>query len=249
VREALKCLVEYVPVFSSPEAGLEMVEGRTATELRWWTIVPMSDSDAQVHLQGLLLIMKTLRMLGREHFRPRYATLSCGVGRVEIQALQQRLGCEVTSKAAANAVAFSSQILDFPLSTANNLVFTLLRSGLSRVRDAARAGFVEQIEAYVRHDLPKGNCCLDECAKHLGMSVRTLQKRLTRMNVPFSDIVQRERIKIATQSLLWSDRTLDEIAFELGYTQQSSFGRAFKKVVGMTPQNFRSEGRSHNRLE
>lgn len=240
VRQALESLVEYVPAFSSPDAGLEFVEIGSIAELRWWTVVPLGDAAQQVNYQGLLLTMKTLRMLGRERFRPRYATLTCEVGRRDTQALHERLGCKVTGRASANAVAFSADMLRASLPTANELLFNLLEAGLTQLREQARPGFAEQVAAYVRRALPTGRCCVEDCAAELGTSPRTLQKRLTRMRVAFSDIVQSERIKLAKQALLWTSRSLDEIAFQLGYSEQTSFGRAFKRVVGATPQAFRS---------
>ena len=75
----------------------------------------------------------------------------------------------------------------------------------------------------------------------MGTSTRTLQKRLNRIGVKFTDIVQDERIKLAKHSLRWSDASLDDIAFQLGYSEQTSFGRAFKRATGLTPKEFRMQ--------
>ena len=60
------------------------------------------------------------------------------------------------------------------------------------------------------------------------------------MDLKFSDLVQDARIKLAKQALLRNDWTLNEIAFRLGYSEQTSFGRAFKRSTGMTPQAYRA---------
>ena len=120
------------------------------------------------------------------------------------------------------------------------LLYNMLGGCLAQLRTTTRAGFVEQVEAYVRGALSDGGCSVDACADKLGTSSRTLQKRLTRNGVKFLDIVQNERIKLAKQALLWSEASLDDIAFQLGYSEQTSFGRAFKRATGMTPQGFRS---------
>jgi AraC-like DNA-binding protein len=237
VREGLQCLVDYVPVSASPECEMELAVGREVAELRWRT--HLSEGE-QVNYQGLLLMMKTLQMLGGASFRPHYASLTFGVGKSNLQPLQEGVGCRVHSRADANAVAFPVDILDRRVATSNRLLFGLLGSYLAQLRAASRAGFVEQVEAYVRGALSSGRCSVDDCADRLGTSARTLQKRLTRMGVKFSDLVQNERIRLAKQSLVWSDSTLDEIAFRLGYSEQTSFGRAFKRSTGMTPQAFRS---------
>jgi AraC-like DNA-binding protein len=242
LREGLQSLVDYVPLSASPECEMELATGRDVAELRWRTHLCEGE---QVHFQGILLMMKTLQMLGGPEFQPRYASLTFGVPRADLLALQERVGCRVHSRAEANAVAFPADLLDRPVPTANRLLYNLLSSYLGQLRAAARAGFVEQVEGYVRAALANGHCSVDGCAEKLGTSARTLQKRLTRMGVKFSDLVQNERIKLAKQALLWSDSSLDEIAFRLGYSEQTSFGRAFKRSTGMTPQAFRStEGRA-----
>lgn len=237
VREGLQSLIDYVPLSASPECEMELACGRDVAELRWRTDLCEGE---QVNYQGLLLFTKTLQMLGGAHFRPRYANLTFNIARGDRQPLQERVGCKVNSRAEANAVAFPIDLLDRPIGTSNRMLYSLLGGCLAQLRTSTRAGFVEQVEAYVRGALSEGGCSVDACAEKLGTSSRTLQKRLTRNGVKFLDIVQSERIKLAKQALLWSGASLDDIAFQLGYSEQTSFGRAFKRATGMTPQGFRS---------
>ena len=238
LRQALQGLVDYVPVSASPECEMEIVSGREIAELRWRTQVGLGDSE-QANYQGLLLITKTLRMLLGQEFRPHYATLAFKIGRSCQQLLEERVGCKVRGQAEAHAIAFPVQMLDYPIATSNRTLFALLESYLAQLRAASRSSFVEQVGAYVRGALPSGDCSVDDCAVRLGTSSRTLQKRLTRANARFSDIIQNERTKLAKHALRWSDCSLDEIASQLGYAEQTSFGRAFKRYTGMTPQAFR----------
>jgi AraC-like DNA-binding protein len=239
LREALESLVDYVPVTASPEGAMELAVGREMTELRWSTDVGFGDFE-QTNYHGLCLITKTVQTLIGASFRPSYATLTFKVARAQLQTLQTRLCCAVRGGSDAHAIAFPTTLLESPVVTANRAVYSLLGDYLRQLRAASRSGFVEQIEAYVRRALPTGNCLVDGCAAKLGVSSRTLQKRLTRTNLKFSTIVQQERVKLAKHALLHSDRSLDEIALQLGYSEQTSFGRAFKRSTGVTPQAFRS---------
>jgi AraC-like DNA-binding protein len=237
-RQALQSLVDYVPVTASPECEMELVTAKDTAELRWRTHTGLGECE-QPNYQGLLLIMKTLQVLGAPSFRPRYATLTFKIARSDMQPLQERVGCRISGSSEAHAIAFPADMLDRPIATSNKILFNVLGSYLAQLRSASRAGFVEQVEAFVRGALPNGHCTVDACAGKIGTSARTLQKRLTRMDVKFSDIVQKERVKLAKQALLFSESTLDEIAFQLGYSEQTSFGRAFKRSTGVTPQAFR----------
>ena len=238
LRLALQSLIDYVPVVA-PDCEIEVVTGREIAELRWRTDTGLGNSE-QVNYQGLLLMTKSLQMLAGPHFRPRYATLTFKIPRSNLQPMQDRLGCKVSGNAEAHAIAFPVEMLDRPITTSNKMLYGLLGGYLSQLRAASRAGFVEQVERYVRRALATGSCSVNGCAAKLGTSSRTLQKRLTRMDVKFSNIVQGERIKLAKHALLHGDCTLDEIALQLGYSEQTSFGRAFKRATGVTPQAFRS---------
>ncbi len=238
MRQALQCLVDYTPMSTSPECEMELVTAKDTVELRWRTHIGFGDCQ-QVNYHGLLLTMKTLQMLGGPQFRPRYASLTFPVSRNEKLLLQDKLGCRINSKADANAIAFSSDILDLPITTSNRTLYAMLENSLVQLNAATKASFVEQVEACVRRELGTGSCSVDSCAEKLGTSTRTLQKRLTRIGVKFSDIIQSERIKLAKQALLWGDATLDEISYQLGYSEQTSFGRAFKRSTGLTPNAYR----------
>lgn len=248
VREALRSIVDYVQLSVSPECEMELVSGREISELRWGTHIGVGDRD-QVYYHGLLLILKMLRTLESGSFRPSYASMTSRIGGAELQQLQDRLGCRIHTRADTNAIAFPTEVLEKPLATSDRMMYTLLGNCLDRLRATSRAGFVEQVESSVRRALSRGQCSVDNCAEDLGTSARTLQKRLTRMGVKFSVIVQEERIRLAKQALQWSDCSLDEIAFELGYSEQTSFGRAFKRATGMTPKSFRvAERRDRSQL-
>jgi AraC-like DNA-binding protein len=245
LRQGLQSLIDYVPVTASPECEMEMVAARDTAELRWRTHTGLGECE-QPNYQGLLLIMKTLHMLAGSSFNPCYATLTFRIPRADMEPLQDRVGCRIGGNSQSHAIAFPAEILDRPIATSNKILFAVLGSYLAQLRTASRSGFVEQVAAYVRSALATGRCSVDGCAERLGTSARTLQKRLMRSDVTFSDIVQKERVTLAKRALLWSDCTLDEIAFQLGYSEQTSFGRAFKRSTGATPQGFRqSEGRMH----
>jgi transcriptional regulator GlxA family with amidase domain len=57
--------------------------------------------------------------------------------------------------------------------------------------------------------------------------------------VKFSDVLQQERVKLAKGYLKQDELSLDDVAYLLGYAEQSSFGRAFRRWTGSTPQKYR----------
>ena len=80
---------------------------------------------------------------------------------------------------------------------------------------------------------------LAEVAAQLGISPRTLQRRLTGMNLSHSQLVNQTRITTACQRLAQRDVHISEIAREIGFATPSAFSRAFQSWTGTSPRDFR----------
>jgi AraC-like DNA-binding protein len=238
VAEAIDKLAEYMPIVHSPESLLELVRGKDVAELQWGVRSDLGVNE-QAHYQTLVLFMKLLRALGGPRFTPSYISLAMDTRPQDVPDIENAMGCQVRSRGAVNLIAFPLHVLDQPTPTANRLLFRLVDGYLSRVKAASRTSILDRVHDYVRGALPSGNCSIERCAEKLGTSVRTLQARLTRSGVRFSDILEEQRIKLAKDYLQQEDMSLDEVALLLGYSEQTSFGRAFKRWTGSTPQRYR----------
>jgi len=73
-----------------------------------------------------------------------------------------------------------------------------------------------------------------------GMSLRTLQRTLEQQNTSISEIVDQARFKKAQSLLKETDEKLINISLMLGYTNASTFSRAFKRWSGVSPREFRN---------
>lgn len=80
---------------------------------------------------------------------------------------------------------------------------------------------------------------LKECAKVLNISTKTLQRYLQQQGVEFHRLKQEISIERAIDLLENSSFTITHIAYELGYSNPANFTRAFNKVMGCSPQNYR----------
>ncbi len=83
---------------------------------------------------------------------------------------------------------------------------------------------------------------LSEVAREVGMSGRTLQRRLADEATSYQSLVDEARRKLAARLLSENgDATLSEVAFMTGFADQSAFTRAFKRWTGHTPGSFRTQ--------
>lgn len=241
-RTALESFIEFLPVVHSPDTCMALVEGQRVSELRYGAETDFGMCD-QSKYQAVLLNLKLFREIGGEALQPSYVSLDVDASRKDVDEIEKLLGCRFHASR-TNAIAFPSSYLTMPAIHANRLVFNLLHDYLAKVKWAARTSLIERVEDYIRSALPSGACSISRCAKRLGVSERTLQLHLNEQGKRFSVMLEEQRTVLAQRYLERDDLSLDDIAVMLGYSEQSSFGRAFKRWTNLTPQHFREVGKS-----
>jgi AraC-like DNA-binding protein len=80
---------------------------------------------------------------------------------------------------------------------------------------------------------------MSDCADLVGMSERTLQRRLTQHETTFNELLDQTRFDVAKQHLLDGSTSLSEIGYDLGYANPANFTRAFRRWAGVSPRQFR----------
>ena len=88
--------------------------------------------------------------------------------------------------------------------------------------------------------LPHGEARLSQVAHRLGMSPRTLARRLASEGLTFSGVVSRLRTELATRYLSEQHLAISQVAWLLGYQKVSGFTHAFKRWTGKTPKEARA---------
>lgn len=107
------------------------------------------------------------------------------------------------------------------------------------VADSGR--FTRDVERLIKEALPSGIPSVMHIAEHMGMSNRTLTRRLAEHGVTFRDLIKKTQENIAKNLLATSNRSIAEIAFETGFSEQSSFNRAFKRWTNLNPLEYRAK--------
>jgi AraC-like DNA-binding protein len=98
----------------------------------------------------------------------------------------------------------------------------------------------DRVRRVLWSELSDGVLDLDRVARLLGMSARTLQRRLRREGTTFAAVLARLRKDMAGPLLRDGQLAVSEVAFLLGYEDPSSFQRAFRRWSGCSPRAFRS---------
>jgi len=151
--------------------------------------------------------------------------------------------CPLVFSADVTEMRFDSRLLRVPLPLADE---GAKRQAAQRCEEELAAMLDgADLEQRIRAKLLKveaGVPGLDETAAMLGMSARTLRRRLREAGTSYQKILDSVRSDLATQYLRTTRLTVYQIADRLGYSDQANFGRAFKRWTGRSPQELRDEG-------
>jgi AraC-like DNA-binding protein len=185
-------------------------------------------------------IIDVLRSAVGAHWRP-----------LEITFISRGRPCDATLEAFGNTRILTGQPCGSVLVAAADLARTCTQgqatsahghhsgaaatpSGLGDAWDFATA-----LGALVRPYLAQGHPHLSLMAEVVGISERSLQRRLAQIGTAYSEILQQARFAVASDLLAEPDMTIADIAFAAGYENAAHFSRAFKRLTGMTPRDYR----------
>jgi AraC-like DNA-binding protein len=99
---------------------------------------------------------------------------------------------------------------------------------------------VQKIKAVISEHLQSGDMTLSKVASTLGMSERNLQRKLKEQQCNYQKLVDDTRKMMALKLISNSQRDFAEITYLLGFSDQSTFQRNFKKWTGVTPGTYRA---------
>ena len=121
----------------------------------------------------------------------------------------------------------------------NSLLVKFCEEALSD-RAAARNTLRRDVENPIAVLLPHGKAHLDDVAARLGMSRRTLARRLASEGLTFAGVLAQLRVDLAKRELQDASLTISQVAWLLGYREVSAFTHAFKRWTGKTPREMRT---------
>ncbi len=95
--------------------------------------------------------------------------------------------------------------------------------------------FVDSVRAAISSDA----LTIERCASEMGVSRRTIQRQLAASRLTFQELVNQFRLQSAAEMLADENTSIIEIATKLGYANSANFSRAFQRLSGVTPTQFR----------
>ncbi len=145
--------------------------------------------------------------------------------------------CPIVFDAPHNVIVFCAEDLDQSFVTSNADLLAIVAPQLEqelREQSASKA-LGNRVKAALKHMIAGQRPSLAAVARNLGLSTRTLQRRLTAESLTFQQVIKESRRELAHHYLLHSSLELNETAYLLGYEDANSFFRAFQDWEGTTP--------------
>lgn len=150
-------------------------------------------------------------------------------------------GCPVHFRAEFDGVVFPAHLLEHPLAGADpGLNEMMEREARQLLADYdLKANLINAVRREIYRRLADGEPTMEQVAGELAVSPRTLQHRLRQQGVSFQEVLDGLRRSLAELYLLDPALSLTDIALLLGFAEQSSFTRAFRRWRGMSPAAWR----------
>ena len=151
-------------------------------------------------------------------------------------------GCDVEFGADRDEIVLPASVASLPIVGRDNYLNDLLRQYAEAAlanRPKERATLRSAVEGVLPQLLPHAKGSTSNVAKQLGVSTRTLSRKLQEEGVAFTTILDETRAALAKSYLAERELPVSQIAWLLGYSEVSSFTHAFKRWTGRTPQQFR----------
>lgn len=188
-------------------------------------------------VQGLIIFFKSIT---DDRFHPSRIEFEHTRDEAGKAHAQDILGCEVVFGAEENRLYFPVELLAHPSPHAEPELLDLHeRFASEQVARLEKKDIVGQVERIVAELLDSGEVTLDAVAERLGIKPRTLRTRLTEAETSFNQVLADFRYRLARQLLATTGESIDEIVYLTGFSEPSTFYRAFKRWSGMTPIEYR----------
>ncbi|MBB5062674.1 AraC family transcriptional regulator [Granulicella mallensis] len=227
----------------APEEIIHQEEGNEWSIQFRWTLA--LDTDPQVFLEACFAWMLNIARHGTGT-RISPLRLEFVQPRSHVRELERHFGCPVHCNAPRNALIFRASDALIPFITRNAELLDALAPEFEQSLKLNKEdnSFIELVGNAIRSRLTGRRPVIEEIARDLHVSSRTMQRRLKEAGSSFQGVLDQARHQMARYYLKNSVLELNEAAYLLGYEDGNSFVRAFRIWEGVPPGLWREENRA-----
>ncbi|MBB3046804.1 AraC-like DNA-binding protein [Litorivivens lipolytica] len=241
--DGLQRALNYQRLVSDASRWELRLEGDTACLDFTFNHEPTPEQRHFVEASALYLI-RYFRALTHDSFAPRHLAFSHEAA-ASIDDYRAVMGCDVAFAQPSTTLTFDAKVMELPSSRAEPELLKLHEQlANERLARLQKQDIVVAVRTAIAETLEQGQPELNEVAQRLGLSVRVLRARLTEAETSFNQVLADYRCYLAKRLLSRTEEPIADIVYLTGFSEPSTFYRAFKRWTGMTPVEYRDYKRT-----
>ena len=236
--EGLQKLARYKQLVCPEKVWIAIADGEARLRFEWL----LAEDDPPTLVTDLIFAF-ILRLAQRGTGKPvKPQRIELTRRRANETMLRRHFGCEIRFDAPHDLMVFDEATLALPMVNRNSQLLSVLLPGLELavVQDDRERTLVDDVRTAVNERMCGSHPAIATVAKSLGMSSRTMQRRLSELGTTYQSVLDDVRQRSARRLLRNTDHGMGEIAFLLGFEEVNSFMRAFHGWEGTTPVKWRA---------
>ena len=191
--------------------------------------------------ESLLTAIKVPRIFLGEGYLPK--AVYCRHAKVDGTDYERYFGSAIRFRAPFDGIILDRKDLKSPNPIDDQQVHGFLLEYLDSRVLRAEEDLSAAVRSLLRKLIPTGKFSVDVVADQLGMHRRTLQRRLSVAGLTYAELLDESRASLARDHLSTRNLPMGNLAYLLGYADQSAFNHAFRRWHGMTPRQWRQQRR------
>lgn len=238
LRDALLAAAEFRHLLNEALAVYIEDVGETVTIREELVVDPGTPTRQAIELAVGVLARHSSALLG-SHWKPRSVHFTHR-GPADQTFHRRFFACPLEFGSDFNGFVCAASELDYPNPAADPELVRYAESLAKPLNASNTDSIALEVRKAIYLLLPLEQGTVEYAARHLRLSVRTLQRRLASADTSFSELVEEVRGELAVRYMSNARYPIGRVAALLGYNQQGSFTNWFNARFGMTPRDWRN---------
>ena len=238
LRAALKRKIIYYDIVTD-NFSLELHED---DEFAYFSLTPESGMDDPQHYMTLSLLIIALRTMSwfvDQRIPLSKATFSYSRPQ-HVSEYNFVFSCPIQFNKTENCLVFSKNYLDLPVTQNEESLKEFLQNAPMGLLASPKSenSLLTKVQSIIKHKVKEEFPEIDEVATQLNLTPATLRRRLKHEGSSYQQIKDDIRRDTAIYLLSRGTMSIEDIAEEIGFSEPTSFFRAFKRWTGVTPRSY-----------
>ena len=241
VGEGLKAFVENFTVQNSA-ATIGLLADRQFAHFTYAIAEPSMVDTGHIQLAAISVAFNILKELCGPGWLPSVVTVASRTPS-NLRPCQKFFRAPLRFDSGETSLVFESHWLDRPLPPVDPRTRRQVLEVLRTRHSAVLADFPTAVRRILRKQLILGEYSMDSIAIQIGLHRRTLDRRLKRHGVLYSDMVESVKHEVACQLLRDTQLQIQQVAEAVRYSSAANFSTAFRRWTGATPSAYKRQAR------